>query len=96
MIPVLILFSSIDDFWDDLLKHLENKSHVYYDFLYSLSWREKLLNTIKMVRKKKRGGIGPTHLLDIAEIMGDLRRFKDSLELEAIKKSVAVANAFTS
>jgi Xaa-Pro aminopeptidase len=81
----------IKDLDDGLAKLFENVSRVYYRLGRNRPTDDLLLRAIDKTRSRFRAGVfWPTEVIDPAEVVHEMRMFKATSDLDAMKNAVAI------
>ncbi|HEY2511992.1 MAG TPA: aminopeptidase P N-terminal domain-containing protein [Polyangiaceae bacterium] len=76
---------------EELPKLLANKRRLYYRLGRDRAFDDQLLRALDRTRAKGRSGISwPTEIIDPAELLHEMRLFKDEADLAAMKRAAAI------
>jgi Xaa-Pro aminopeptidase len=82
---------NVKDVEEGLAKLFENVSRVYYRLGRNRAFDETLLRAIDKTRSRFRTGVfWPTQIIDTAEVVHEMRLFKATSDLDAMKNAAAI------
>ena len=86
----------IRDLQDELPKLLANKRRLYYRLGRDRAFDDQVLAAIDRTRARGRMGVSwPTEIIDPGEVLHEMRLFKDTADLEAMKRAADITKGST-
>ena len=80
------------DFWKTLPRLIENKNTLYWSYLNEPETHQKIIHLLNQMQENLRGGsFGPTNLKHSACLLNEIRLFKDSTEIQLMKKAADIS-----
>lgn len=84
----------IDELDEKLLELMGNQPALFYPMGACRTWDHRLLELRTQVQKKGRGGIhAPNEMHDVRKFINEMRLFKDSHELDVLRRAAAISTA---
>ncbi|MDX2053922.1 MAG: aminopeptidase P N-terminal domain-containing protein [Polyangiaceae bacterium] len=84
----------IEQLESKLVELLENTTRLYYRLGVDSAFDRKIIRILARVRQKERRGIGyPTEIVDLSQILHEMRLFKSNLEIECMEKALEITGA---